>query len=177
MDPKMIAKQIIDFDKNAFDGIFDAINSLQSHSEKMMELYLEKTNLLSPEGKKVMKELMDKYEKSKSDFKESVDNSFKTMEHFLVGSADTANFSSYASMKKTAQSAKEVISDIQESIQPKAAKMERAGKQESSLPKMVEEPEKHDSVPPPMMTENGNVLLKAVSTRKTGKSGKNKKID
>ncbi len=175
MDPKMIAKQIINLDRNAFEGMFNAINSLQTFSEKIIDIYLGKTNLLSPEAKKAMKELMIKYEDNKRDFKESVDNNFKNMEHFLVVYADAANFSSYGSMKETAQSKQETISDFKESIQPKAAKMERAGKQKSSVPKMVEESEIHDYGPHSNMAENINVSLKTVSTRKTVKTGKNKK--
>lgn len=175
MDPKMIAKQIIEIDKAAFDGTFNAISSLQVHSEKMINLFLERANFLPPEGKRMMREWTDAYEKSKNEFKKSVDDSFETMEHFLVGSADIANFSSFAQMKKTTQSAKKVVSDIKESIQPEAAAVEKAEMQESSLPQMVEEAEKRDSIPSPMITEDSNVLLKAINARKAAKPGKNKK--
>lgn len=174
MNPKMIAKQIIDFDKAAFDKTFDAITSLQSQSEKMMNLFLERANF-PPEGKRAMKEWMNAYEKNRNDFKESVNQSFKTMEQFLVGSADAAKFSSFSPMKETAKSAEEVTSEIKESIQPEATAVEKAGRQENSLPKMVEETEKQDSVPPPMKAEDSNVLLNAVSARKTARSGKIKK--
>ncbi|MEN6621424.1 MAG: hypothetical protein ABFD50_07750 [Smithella sp.] len=177
MNPKIITKQIIDFDKAAFDKAFDAITSLQSQSEKMMNLFLERASFLPPEGKRAMKEWMTAYEKNRNDFKESVNQSFKTMEHFLVGSADAAKFSGYAPMKETAKSAEEVTSEFKESIQPEATAVEKAGRQENSLPKMVEETEKQDSVPLPMKAEDSNVLLNTVSARKTVRSGKNKKIN
>lgn len=171
-----IAKQIIDFDKAAFDKTFDAFNSLQNQSEKMMNLFLERANFLPPEGKRVMKEWINAYEKSVNDFKESVDSGFKTMEHFLVGSAETANFSSYGPIEETKQAAEEVISDIKESIQPENNAVEKAEKQEFSLPNMVEEPVRQDSIPSPLIAENSNTLMKSVSSRKTVKQGRSKKI-
>ena len=46
MHPKMIAKQIIDFNKATFDNTFDALTALQDHSEKMVRLFLEKANYI-----------------------------------------------------------------------------------------------------------------------------------
>jgi len=180
MNPKMIAKQIIDFDKAAFDKTFDALTAFQSHSEKMMNLFLEKTNLLPSEGKKVMREWMDAYEKGKNDFKESVDNSFKTIEHFLVGSAETADFSGYTPTEETAQSAKEATTeDIREFVQPEPVAEEKAETQEIPPPMMVEEAEKQEAIPSKPVVEDisGNVLLKTIRARKSVKSGKNKKLN
>jgi len=39
MDPKQIAKQIIQFNKTAFDNTFDALNVLQEQREKMMSMW------------------------------------------------------------------------------------------------------------------------------------------
>lgn len=39
MHPKMIAKKIIDFNKSNFDNTFEAVNVLQDHSERMVDLF------------------------------------------------------------------------------------------------------------------------------------------
>lgn len=88
MHSKIIAKQIIDFNKAAFDSTFDAITALQDHSEKMVKLFLEKASFFPPEGKKVITEWMDAYKKGKKDFRESVDDSFKIVEDYFVDSAN-----------------------------------------------------------------------------------------
>jgi hypothetical protein len=113
MHPKTIAKQIIDFNKANFDNTFDAITALQDHSEKMVRLFLEKASFFPPEGKKVITEWMESYKKGKKDFKESVDDSFKTVEHFFVDSAGSMDFSVYELMEKTNQFEKEVTDKIE----------------------------------------------------------------
>lgn len=112
MHPKLIAKQIIDFNKTTFDNTFDTINTLQDHSEKMVRLFLEKASLFPPEGKKVIMEWMEACKKGKKDFKESVDDSFKTVENFFINSANAMGFSIYGLIEKTHQSVGEVNDKI-----------------------------------------------------------------
>ena len=112
MHPKMIAKQIIDFNKATFDNTFDALTALQDHSEKMVRLFLEKASLFPPEGKKVITEWVEAYKKGRKDFKESVDDSFKTVDDFFIGWANEMGFSIYGLMEKTDQSVREVTEKI-----------------------------------------------------------------
>jgi hypothetical protein len=112
MHPKMIAKQIIDFNKAAFDNTFDTITALEDHSEKMVRLFLEKASLFPPEGKKVITEWMEAYKKGKKDFKESVNDRFKSVEDFFVDSANAMGFSDYGLIGKTDQSVGEVTDKI-----------------------------------------------------------------
>lgn len=137
MHLKMIAKQIIDFNKATFDNTFDTITALQDHSEKMVRLFLEKASLFPPEGKKVIAEWMEIYKEGKKDFKKSVDNSFKTVEDFFVDSANAMGFSIYGLIEKTDQSVEEVtdkikkasIEVVDKSIQPIAIVADKAVKQ------------------------------------------------
>ena len=112
MHPKMIAKQIIDFNKATFDNTFDTITAIQDHSEKMVRLFLEKASFFPPEGKKVITEWMDAYKKGKRDFKESVDDSFKTVEDYFVNSANAMGFSIYGLIEKMDKSVGEVTDKI-----------------------------------------------------------------
>jgi hypothetical protein len=116
MEIKLIAKQIIDFNKATFDNTFNAISVLQDHSEKMVSIFLQKASLFPPEGKKVILEWMEACKKGKKDFKQSVDNGFKTVEGFLIDSADSAMIFPISGMiEKMDQSVKEVTNDIKKS--------------------------------------------------------------
>lgn len=92
MNSKVIAKQIINFNKANFDNTFDAITVLQNHSEKMVDLFLEQATLFPPEGKKVIAEWMESFRKGRKDFKVSVDDNFKTVEDFFVSSVNAMDF-------------------------------------------------------------------------------------
>lgn len=104
MHPKMIAKQIIDFNKASFDNTFDAITVVQDHTEKMVELFLERANLFPKEGKKVMTDWVEAYKKGRSDFKSAADDSFKSVEDIFVNAANNMGFSIYGIVERTDQS-------------------------------------------------------------------------
>lgn len=100
MNSKVIAKQIINFNKANFDNTFDAITVLQNHSEKMVDLFLEQATIFPPEGKKVIAEWMESFRKGRKDFKVSVDDHFKTVEDFFVSSVNAMDFPVCNSMEK-----------------------------------------------------------------------------
>lgn len=51
MDPKQIAKQMVDFNKTAFDNSFEAMSALQDQAEKMFIATMEQTSFFPAEGK------------------------------------------------------------------------------------------------------------------------------
>jgi len=85
MDPKQIAKQMIQFNKTAFDNTFDAMIVLQEQTEKMMAMYLDQTPLLPAEGKKAINDWLKAYKKGRTDFKVAVDENYKKVEAFFTG--------------------------------------------------------------------------------------------
>jgi polyhydroxyalkanoate synthesis regulator phasin len=93
MHPKIIAKKIIDFNKSNFDNTFEAVNLLQDHSERMVDLFLEKATLFPEDGKKVIKEWLESFKKGRKDFKDAVDNSFKSVENYFENNMYTMDFS------------------------------------------------------------------------------------
>ena len=52
MDKKQILKQMIDFNKAAFDSTFTAMLSFQEQMEKTAEGFMTKANWMPEEGKK-----------------------------------------------------------------------------------------------------------------------------
>jgi polyhydroxyalkanoate synthesis regulator phasin len=83
MDPKQIAKQMIAFNKTAFDNNFNAINTLHEQTEKIVSKFWEKSPMFPEEGKKAISEWMKAYKKGCEDFKNAVDENFKKVEDFF----------------------------------------------------------------------------------------------
>jgi polyhydroxyalkanoate synthesis regulator phasin len=87
MDPKMMAKQIMDFNKTAFDNTFNAMTLLQDQMEKMMNFYLEQNKFFPEEGKKAIAEWIKAFKRAREDFKNSVEENYKKVESFFAGTA------------------------------------------------------------------------------------------
>ena len=83
MDPKQIAKQMIAFNKNAFDNNFSAMNALHEQTERIINKFWEKSPMFPEEGKKAISEWMKTYKKSYEDFKSAMDENFKKVEDFF----------------------------------------------------------------------------------------------
>jgi len=83
MDPKQIAKQMVDFNKTAFDNSFDAMSTIQDQTEKMFSAMMEQTVFFPEEGKKLVNEWIKTYKKSREEFKATADDNFKKVEAFF----------------------------------------------------------------------------------------------
>ena len=83
MDPKQIAKQMVDFNKTAFDNSFEAMSALQDQAEKMFTATMEQTSFFPAEGKKVINEWINAYKKGREDFKAAANENFKKVEAFF----------------------------------------------------------------------------------------------
>jgi polyhydroxyalkanoate synthesis regulator phasin len=83
MDPKQIAKQMIVFNKTAFDNNFHAMQALQEQTERLVGRFWEKTPMFPEEGKQAISDWMKAYKKGCEDFKTVVDDNFKKVEDFF----------------------------------------------------------------------------------------------
>jgi polyhydroxyalkanoate synthesis regulator phasin len=84
MEPKQMAKQVIDFNKTAFDNSFEAMAVLQDQTEKMVNAFIEQNTLIPEEGKKAVADWIKSYKKGRNDFKTAADESFKKVETFFA---------------------------------------------------------------------------------------------
>ena len=83
MDQKQIAKQMMDFNKTAFDNSFRAMSALQDQTEKLVISFLEKAPWFPAEGKKIIDEWVNSYKKGREDFKSTADESYqKVLDYF-----------------------------------------------------------------------------------------------
>lgn len=83
MDPKQIAKQMIVFNKTAFDNNLRAMQALQEQTERLVNKFWDKSPMFPEEGKKLISDWMTAYKKGCEDFKSVVDDNFKKVEDFF----------------------------------------------------------------------------------------------
>jgi hypothetical protein len=88
MDQKAIAKQMIQFNKTAFDNTFNAMTMVSDQNEKMVGTFMEQASWLPEEGKKAIRDWLTAYKKGCEDFKNLVDENYKKVEEFFTGSED-----------------------------------------------------------------------------------------
>ncbi len=80
MEPR-IAKDIIDFQKAAFDNTFTAISMMQDQAERATNMLLEASMIPVPEeGKRIVNEWITAFKRGRDEFKRAVDESYKKME-------------------------------------------------------------------------------------------------
>ena len=83
MDQKQVLKQMIDFNKAAFNNTFNAFVMLQDQAESMSNTLLTQATWLPQEGKKAIEELVKNSKTGREAFKKTVDESFKKVEDFF----------------------------------------------------------------------------------------------
>jgi len=84
MEPKQIAKQMIDFQKSTFDNSFSAMSMVQEQAERMVNMSLTQATWLPEEGKKAIEDWIGAYKNGREDFKKTVDDNFKKVEDFFA---------------------------------------------------------------------------------------------
>jgi hypothetical protein len=83
MQPKQMLKQMIDFNKAAFDNAFNTMAILQGQMESVIKTFVDQSTGMTEEGKRAAKEWASIYKKGFEDFKRSVDDNFKKVDSFF----------------------------------------------------------------------------------------------
>lgn len=83
MDQKQIARQMIQFNKTAFDNSFNAMTMVYDQNEKMVGSFLQQAAWLPEEGRKAITDWMNAYKKGCDDFKKLVDENYQKVENFF----------------------------------------------------------------------------------------------
>jgi hypothetical protein len=84
MDQKQTVKQMMDFNKRAFDNVFNTLSSLQDETESLVERFMEKSTFITPEGKKIFSQMADSYRKGRNDLKTMADENFRKASEYFV---------------------------------------------------------------------------------------------
>lgn len=83
MDQKQITKQMIQFNKTAFDSSFNAMSMVYEQNETMFETFLTQATGLPEEGKKAIKDWMSAYRTGCNDFKKQVDDNYAKVDEYF----------------------------------------------------------------------------------------------
>lgn len=83
MDNLQIAKQMINFNKTAFDNSFSAMTMVYEQNEKMVETFLSQAAWMPEEGKKAIKDWLAAYRTGCNDFKKMVDENYAKVEAYF----------------------------------------------------------------------------------------------
>jgi hypothetical protein len=86
MDQKQMLKQMIDFNKTAFNNTYNAIVMLQEQTERMATTMLDQATWLPEDGRKAINDWVNSYKKGREDFKKLVDENFQKVEDYFSGS-------------------------------------------------------------------------------------------
>jgi hypothetical protein len=78
-----IAKQMIDFQKTAFDTTFNAVVMFQDQTEKMAGKLLNEITWIPAEGKKAIDDWAKAYKLGSENLKKSMDENFKRADDFF----------------------------------------------------------------------------------------------
>jgi hypothetical protein len=83
LDQKQITKQMIQFNKTAFDNSFKAMAMVYEQSERVTETFMTQANWLPEEGKKAIKDWMSAYRQGCDDFKKLVEENYAKVETYF----------------------------------------------------------------------------------------------
>ena len=83
MQPKDMLKQMIDFNKSAYENAFKNVNVLQEQMERMIYLYIDQTVIMPEQSRKAAKEWASMYKKGFDDFKTLMDDNYGILETFF----------------------------------------------------------------------------------------------
>lgn len=84
MDQKKLLKQMLDFNKSAFDNTFNAMVMLQEQTERAAGTVIDQATWLPEEGRKAIGDWVDAYKKGREELKTLVDENFKKVEAYFA---------------------------------------------------------------------------------------------
>jgi len=83
METTKMAKQVINFQKTAFEKSFNATVMLQDQTEEMANSLMDQASWMPAESKKLINDWGVAYKKGRDDFKKFVEENFKKAEDML----------------------------------------------------------------------------------------------
>jgi hypothetical protein len=84
MDQKKLFKQMLDFNKSAFENSFNAMVMLQDQAERAASTILDQATWLPEEGRKAIEDWVGAYKTGREDFKKMIDESYTRVESYFA---------------------------------------------------------------------------------------------
>ena len=83
MDQKKIFKQMVDFNKAAFNNAFGAMVMVQDQNETLANTMLNQATWMPEEGKKAIQDWVETFKKGREEYKKTVEEAFNKVEEYL----------------------------------------------------------------------------------------------
>ena len=83
MDQKQAFKQMVEFNRGAFNNAFNAMVMVQDQNETLANTLLNQATWLPEEGKQAVKEWVAAFKKGREEYKKAVDEAFSKVEAYL----------------------------------------------------------------------------------------------
>jgi hypothetical protein len=83
MDPRQITRQMIQFNKSAYDNGIKGIEMMSEQNEKIVDTLLDNAVWMPAEGKKAVKDWMSAYRSGYEEFKKMVDDNYTKVEGYF----------------------------------------------------------------------------------------------
>lgn len=83
MDQKQVFRQMVEFNKGAFNNAFNAMVMVQDQTETLANTMMNQATWVPEEGKKAIKEWVEAFKKGREAYKDAVDEAFKKVEEFI----------------------------------------------------------------------------------------------
>jgi hypothetical protein len=106
MDVRQIPRQLIEFNKSAFDSAVNTMFTLQDRAERYAFSFIDKATWFPEEGKNAINEWVKTYKQSFESLKTTTDENYKIMAGFFG-----------VEQKDLAAKAKEIKEDIEEKME------------------------------------------------------------
>lgn len=84
MEPNVMFKQMLQFNKTAFDNGYNAVEMVNEQNEKIIGTMMDQAVWVPEEGKKLVNDWLKAYKKGCSDFKKTVEDNFKQAEDYFT---------------------------------------------------------------------------------------------
>jgi hypothetical protein len=85
MDPGQTGRQMLDFNRTAFENSFSAMCTLQDQAEKVFNAYVEQSPWFPKELARLTADWIKSYKQGRDQFKETADANFRKIDEFLAG--------------------------------------------------------------------------------------------
>jgi polyhydroxyalkanoate synthesis regulator phasin len=83
MDQKQIFKQMVEFNKGAFNNSFNAMVMIQDQTETLANTMLNQASWMPEEGKKAIRDWVESFKKGREEYKKAIDDAFGKVEEFF----------------------------------------------------------------------------------------------
>jgi len=84
MDPQLMTKSILQFNKSLFDSTFKTISIFQEQSERMITSFVDKAAWLPEDGKTVIHNWLSTHKKLRDEIKAAADDKYETITDYFT---------------------------------------------------------------------------------------------